>query len=122
MESTVLVGVVRNREQLEANIEHKFYHIPAGNIADDKWPIRYVGLYLSESSFGSQGGGVCYIGEVEDVVQCPRSDITELPAKYPNADYCRFNIKKWMKFAEPVKIHKKFSICTFVELSSIVSV
>lgn len=118
----VLVGVVRNREQLEANMDHSFYHIPAGNISPDKMPLRYVALYLSEATFGKDGGGVCYIGEVDSAYMCKRGDIMEIPTKHPDVDFFRFEIKKWHKFTKPIKLHSKINICTFVELSSLVTI
>lgn len=89
----VLVATLRNAEQLEACINHRFYHIPEKRLCDGDFPVRYVAIYQSKNKFGSDAG-VRYFGEVSDVALVPRCEITEIP-KSSTELYYRFSIKEW---------------------------
>ncbi len=121
MTGEVLVGVVRDERQLEANLKYGFYHIPAGNVADNRMPVQYVALYLSGATFKEKGGGVCYIGRVTKSEKLPRRDITEIPARYPDTVYYKFSVDKWRRLPSPVALHKKITICEFMELATLIS-
>ena len=59
----VLVGSLRDREQLKIALEHNFYHVPSRQLGEDDLPIRYVAIYQSRNIFGTEAG-IRYYGEV----------------------------------------------------------
>ena len=96
----VLVGSLRNKNQLDACLQCNFYHIPASRISESKLPIHTVALYQSKTLFGSKAG-IRYYG---DVVRCslvPRNSITEIPNN-SNELYYRFDVKEWKELPKPI--------------------
>lgn len=93
----VLVGTLRNVEQLDICLENRFYHIPCSEIAESRLPLRYVALYQSSSKF-KNSAGVNYYGEIILSEKVRRRDITEIPS-YKNGEalYYKFYIKEWKK-------------------------
>ena len=96
----VLVGSLRNRGQLDACLQHKFYHVPVNRVSDDKLPIRYIAIYQSKALFG-QESGVRYYGEVTRCIPVRRRDIKEIP-KNSNEQYYRFEVKEWKTLSKPI--------------------
>ena len=90
----VMVGTVRNKEQLQANVQYRFYHIPKSAVSESQLPIHYIALYEA-------GVGVCRYGEVETTETVIRSNITELP-KADSSLYYRFNVKEWVQLKKPI--------------------
>lgn len=89
----VLVGSMKDRNQFNKNKEYNFYHIPAKNLKDDNFPIRYVALYQSKNIFGAEAG-IMHYGEVVSCYKIKRRDIVEIP-KATDEIYYRFDIKEW---------------------------
>jgi len=116
MPGNVLIGVVRNREQLAVNLEHKFYHIPAGNVPEGQ-EVDFVALYLSQASFGE--GGVGYVGKVVSAVKLPRGEIKELPAREPEQPYFRFDVAAWTKLEPAVPVGGKLLVCAYTWLDEL---
>lgn len=96
----VLVGALRNRNQLETSIKNKFYHIPALKIKESDLPIHYVAIYQSINIFGREAG-VRYYGEVTKTSVIKRREIREIP-KNSDEEYYRFEIKEWKELNIPL--------------------
>lgn len=98
----VLIGTLKDKNQLDVCLEHNFYHIPKKNLSAEKLPIHYVALYQSKEKFGANAG-ILYYGEVIFSQIVKRSEITEIP-KNSQEEYYRFGIKKWEKLDEKIAI------------------
>lgn len=100
-ERNVLVGVIRNKYQLNALLFKRFYHIPMSQIIDCSMPVKYVAVYQSKRQFGKMSGIRIY-GEVLTANTVPRSKIREIPK---NSDepylYCR--IKRWHRLPNAIE-------------------
>ncbi|ADY55391.1 Domain of unknown function DUF2357-containing protein [Syntrophobotulus glycolicus DSM 8271] len=102
----VMVGVVRSKEQLKANIAYKFYHIPVRRIADNRFPIHYIALYQSDNIFGHDSGIRLY-GSVLRCSTVKRKDITEIPTKSKQDEwYYRFDVQEWTELNCPIKVRE----------------
>lgn len=91
----VLVGSLKNKAQLNVALQYKFYHIPASQLSESVFPIRYVAIYQSRNFFGEEAG-IRYYGAVTRCIPVKRYQIQELP-KNSMEDYYRFEIKEWEK-------------------------
>ena len=96
----VLIGTLRNKDQLDQCIRHRFYHTPIKNFDDSDFPIRYVAVYQSKKLFGSEAGIHLY-GEVTRCSVVKRREITEIP-KSSDELYYRFEIKEWKELPQPI--------------------
>ncbi|MDU5721078.1 MAG: hypothetical protein E6Z86_02915 [Clostridium butyricum] len=74
----VLIGMAKSREQFEANINNKYYHIPVKSVNLAAHSIEYVTLLQTKNIFNDESG-VQYYGQVTDIKIVKRSEITELP-------------------------------------------
>ncbi|NQX69863.1 DUF2357 domain-containing protein [Paenibacillus alba] len=97
----VLVGALSKKPQLEAAIEHGFYHTPLRNITDHKVLTRleFVALYQSIRLFGTEEAGISWYGKVKDWKVVPRSTITSIPSSRGATDelYVVFEVEEWVK-------------------------
>jgi predicted component of viral defense system (DUF524 family) len=84
----VLVGSLKNKEQLEINLKYNFYHIPKKNINLAKNNVEYIALYQSKNKF-EEDGGILWYGKIKDMKLVKRSEIHEIP-KIDESLYCRF--------------------------------
>jgi hypothetical protein len=107
----VLVGALKNKEQLEVNLKYNFYHIPAKKINLAKNNIKYVALAQSQNSFGSDGGIVWY-GKIKDIHLVKRNEILELP-KDSDSLYYRLEIDKWCRLEIKIEI-AKYQVRSFI--------
>lgn len=99
----VLVGVLHNARQLEANLSHLFYHIPAKLLGKKPESIRYVALYQSIRQFGS-AAGVRYYGRVLQCRLLRRDAIAEIPAgRHGDELYIRFDVACWETLDRPIR-------------------
>lgn len=98
----VLVGSLRNSEQLDINLSGNFYHAPCKNINLAKHSIRYIAIAQSEKRFG-RDAGITYFGEVKAVKKMKRRDIKEIP-KDSDEEYYVFEVEKWQKLANKIEI------------------
>lgn len=110
----VLIGSLRNREQLDVCLKHNFYHVPVHCIPDDKMPVNYVALYQSKNFYGEYGG-INYYGKVASFAVVSRDEITEIPGK-STSKYYRFQIEKWIKLPETIKISTAGSYFSYTNL------
>lgn len=96
----VLVGSVRNESQYDYCIQNRFYYVPADQIPDERFPIRYVAMYLSKKA--SRPGIHCY-GTVVRTEKVRRKEIP-FPSSNPNQDrlYYRFTVNKWTRLKETI--------------------
>ena len=96
----VLVGALRNRNQLDICLNHRFYHVPAIRIRESDLPIHYVAIYQSINLFGKEAG-IRYYGEVISCNPVKRREITETP-KNSDEIYYRLEIKEWKEMNVPL--------------------
>lgn len=100
----VMVGVLRNREQLELNLRYRFYHIPAGWVQEEQLPVRYLALYQSAQLFPPDRTGVRLYGKVASWKVLRRGEIDEIPKSGDlNRLYYRFAIERWEPLERPVR-------------------
>ncbi|MEF3306255.1 restriction endonuclease-like protein [Paenibacillus sp. GYB003] len=102
----VLIGALSQKEQLDAALDHRFYHTPLHNITDHKLltQIEYVALYQSIQLFGREEAGIRVYGKVADWKVVQRKEITQIPSGRGAADelYVVFSIEEWVKRAKPI--------------------
>ena len=110
----VLVGAMRNPEQLETCLKRRFYHIPANLVDQSSHPIGYVALYQSRNLFG-RDAGIWHYGEVAEYNAVPRYTIKELPS-YSKETYYRFAIKQWNKLPQGIQVRDAGSIAKMTNL------
>lgn len=97
----VLIGSLRNKEQLNIAIQHNFYHIPYKNIKTSGINFKYIAIYQSEKIF-TNNAGILYYGEIEQWDLLKRREITEIP-KDSDEMYIRFKIKGWNQLDRVIK-------------------
>ena len=92
----VLVGALRSAEQLEVNLQKRFYHLPARLYRTGEDKIRYIALYQSEALFG-QAAGIRYYGEITSGSVVPRKSLP-IPCRPGTEEeaYYRFEVKEWL--------------------------
>lgn len=103
----VLVGSLREVQQLEDALHHKFYHVPLANVTDHKLltQLEYVALYQSKKKFESHGGiGIHWYGKIIDWKVVRRGEITERPARQGTEEqlYVKFTVEEWIKRDTPI--------------------
>ena len=97
----VMVGTVRNQEQLKFCKEKKWYYVPARFINDKVLPIRYIALH--EESIGTDTGIRMY-GEVLETRKMKRSSIPTPSRGNPDELYYCFRIREWLNLQESISI------------------
>lgn len=107
----VLVGVLKNRQQLDVCRKYHFYHIPASRVGEEHLPIHYVAIYQSRRLFGKESGIFLY-GEVTKCTLLRRREIRELP-KDSEALYYRFDVKSWKKLPRPIGVREGAQVALF---------
>lgn len=108
-ERTVLLGALSNKEQLNINLENKFYHTRLSNVDLEKHLIKTIAIGQSKNLFGKEAG-VRYYGKVKDIKIVKRKEIREIP-KQSDELYIRFEIEEWMQLDNPIKV-KGFQVIT----------
>jgi len=98
----VLVGSLRNRNQLTKNLEHNFYHIPYWKIRHHLLKLQYIALYQPKRFFGQEDCGIRYYGKIKNGYVVPRHKIKEIP-KTGNELYVKFEIEEWLTLKDPIK-------------------
>ncbi|HZJ76128.1 MAG TPA: nuclease domain-containing protein, partial [Oscillospiraceae bacterium] len=101
-ERTVLLGSLSNREQLDINLENKFYHTKLSNVDLEKHLIKTVAIGQSKKLFGDEAG-VKYYGRVKDIKIVKRNEIKEIPRESDEL-YIRFEIDEWKQLDNPIKV------------------
>lgn len=107
--SNVLIGVVK-RDQMQIQLENNFYHIPVKRVDKDKiCKIQYVALYQSEKQFGfTEGKKIFKYGEICEIEQVRRSEITELPST-KDEYYYLIKVKGWEDRCTPILNDTEFN-------------
>lgn len=111
-----IVGVVKDKCQLDINLEHRFYHVPAKLVYELDLPIKYVALYASVKTFGRESAGILYYGEIISMKAAPRYTISEIP-KNSDEIYFVFNVREWIKLEKPVKPLEVIGVVTMTSLA-----
>lgn len=101
----VLIGDLRSTTQLQACLEHSFYHVPVSQIKDENLPIRYVALYQSRGLFGTEAG-IRYYGEVKRCTKVSRRDIHFIPSE-SSEWYYYLEVKEWKTLSKPIAIKER---------------
>jgi predicted component of viral defense system (DUF524 family) len=103
----VLVGSLREAQQLNDALQLKFYHVPLENISDHKLltQLEYVALYQSVKKFESRGEtGIHWYGRIVDWKVMRRKEIIERPARSGTEEklYVKFTVDEWVKRDKPI--------------------
>lgn len=103
----MLVGSLNSAEQLQINLDSKFYYVPAKFINESDLPIRYAALYQSNVKY-KKDAGIRYYGTVTKTSICKRKDIP-VPMTSHNEDelYYRFEVKAWEELAIAIKVREE---------------
>lgn len=103
MEQKVLIGTVKNENQLRINLEERFYHIPKAVVFSKEMPVDYVALYVPKRIRGSEESCIPYYGEVSSIELVPRSEIPVLPFNNPDVLYYKISVKEWKPLPETIR-------------------
>ena len=104
LQRDVMVGVLRNREQLGYNIDYGFYHIPEEWVPERRLPIKYVALYQAAKFFPPGDTGVYVYGRVKDVELVARGSI-DIPTRQSLKKlYYKFHVESWLTLPEPIRL------------------
>lgn len=101
---SVLVGTLRKPSQLDVSLIHGFYHVPVGQIPEERLPVDYVAIYQSRSLF-AKDCGIRFYGRVKQCTVVRRWEISEIP-KASDALYYRFEILRWEQLEEPIAVRE----------------
>lgn len=110
----VLVGTLRDKNQLNISLNHKFYHMPKTQINLSKHNVKYIALAQSKKNFGEEAG-ITWYGKVKSIEPVKRSDITEIP-KNSEEIYYRFEIEEWIKLPRKIEV-SGYQVRTFLYTS-----
>ncbi|MBU3191318.1 hypothetical protein K9O30_06730 [Clostridium bowmanii] len=99
---TVLVGSLRNKEQLKINLKGKFYHTKCSNVNLAEHNIKFVALAQSKRQFAADAG-ITYYGKVVDIKVVKRNMITDIPSE-SEEDYYVFKIEEWKKLDRKIEV------------------
>ncbi|HHV95639.1 MAG TPA: DUF2357 domain-containing protein [Clostridiaceae bacterium] len=97
----VLVGSLRDKNQLKVVLEKRFYYTPYKNLKKSGLPFKYIALYQSERSFKNEAG-IRYYGKIKHWEIVKRRDITEIP-KSSDELYVKFYIENWESLPTYIK-------------------
>ncbi len=101
----VMVGVLRNRKQLDYNLMYGFYHIPEEWVPEYRLPIKYVALYQSPHLFDKGETGIFRYGRVIRTELIPRREIENIPTIQDLSGlYYRFFVDKWCELQNPIRV------------------
>ncbi|MBU3102332.1 hypothetical protein KPL44_24135 [Clostridium sp. DSM 17811] len=84
---TVIVGSLRNKEQLEINLKGNFYHTKCDNINLAEHNIKFIALAQSKRQFAGEVG-ITYYGKVVDIKVVKRNTIKEIPSESEEVVIC----------------------------------
>ncbi len=103
MNQKLLIGTVKNENQLQINLEKCFYHIPKTVVPEKEMPVDYVALYLPQHIHESEEKGcIPYYGEVSSIELVPRAEIPVLPFQNPEMLYYKISVKEWKPVPEKI--------------------
>lgn len=101
-EKIVLVGVLKNKRDLEILLRDKWYRIPA--LYAPKRQFNYLAFY-QPASFDQQGKQIQYFAQVLDYQTIKRKDLLPTELDHPQSEdyYFRVNLDKIKKLPRPIK-------------------
>lgn len=113
----VLVGALKNRQQLEICKKYRFYHIPAFQVKEMDLPIHYVAIYQSWNLFGKESG-IFFYGEVTKCSLLRRKEITETGGRPRNPEelYYRLDVREWKRLRNPIAVREGAQVALFTNL------
>ncbi|MCK8825396.1 restriction endonuclease-like protein [Fuchsiella alkaliacetigena] len=102
-EQNVLVGSLRNKEQLELLFEKKYYHTPCTRVNLEDRQLKYVAIYQSKKKF-SKNSGVRYYGRIKNWEVKKRKEI-DIPLTKANGEqpYYLFSVEEWQELDRSIK-------------------
>lgn len=103
---TVLVGSLKNKEQLAINLEENFYHTKKTNVNLIENKIEYIAIAQSINNFGLEEAGIKYYGKIKEIKEVKRKEITEIP-KESDEIYYKFIIGEWLILDNKIKVKGK---------------
>lgn len=115
----MLVGSLRNREQLDLCLKYNFYHMPQKFLERNVSEIRYIALYQSKNLFGEYAG-INYYGLVTSAESLKRSQIREIP-KMSSDMYYKFSIEKWIRLPQCIKATGAGSFFSYTNINMLLS-
>lgn len=98
----VLVGALKDKEQLKVNLAHNFYHIPKKNVDLIKNNIKFIALAQSKKIF-SEDTGIIYYGKVKSINLLKRHEIIEIP-KVSDELYYKFEVEEWIQLDKKIEV------------------
>ncbi|MDV4151762.1 DUF2357 domain-containing protein [Clostridium sp. AL.422] len=99
----VLVGSLKNKEQLDINLKYNFYHTKKKNINIIDNKIEYIAIAQSINHFGTKEAGIKYYGKVKEIKELKRNDITEIPDNSEEL-YYKFIVDEWLRLNNKIKV------------------
>ncbi len=113
-EENVLVGTMRNREQLKHIISEKFYHIPMQRLPCEPEKIKFVAVYQSAYLY-KENAGIYVYAAVDSFREVKRSEIREIP-KSGSEPYCYFKLCGFKKLKNPIRVDSEPIIAELTSL------
>ncbi len=110
-----LVGIVKDKIQLDANLKHCFYHIPSRFIYELDLPVKYIALYTSIKTFGKENAGILYYGKIKETKIVDRYKIKSIPRNSAEKYYV-FIVEKWERLEKPIKPLEIINISTVTSI------
>ncbi|MBR4308754.1 MAG: hypothetical protein IKT58_04070 [Oscillospiraceae bacterium] len=101
--SDVLVGTVRNEEQLDYNLSQKCYYVPGRFLTQRHFPIHYIALYEWDEE---DNACICRVGRVLSTRELARRTIpvSMRPESDPKELYYSFTVEDWVPLPRKIRI------------------
>jgi very-short-patch-repair endonuclease len=102
VEKTVLVGVLKSRNDLQAVLKDLWYRIPAAYLPKRKF--KYLAFY-QPAVFGKNGKQIQYYARIAKTKVVKRIDLIPKESKHPRAqnDYLKVELSWVKKLPKPIK-------------------
>lgn len=99
-ERSVLLGPLRNREQLSICLEGNFYHIPVSKLEAQVGEISHIAIYQSKNFYGKDAG-IRFWAKVISCEKIKRSELKEIPKKSDELYYL-FRVEGWKRLKNDI--------------------
>lgn len=99
-ERCVLLGPLRNREQLSICLEGNFYHIPVSKLEAQVGEISHIAIYQSKNFYGKDAG-IRFWAKVISCEKIKRSELKEIPKKSDELYYL-FRVEGWKRLKNDI--------------------
>ncbi len=97
---SVLLGPLRNRDQLNICLGGNFYHIPADKLEADVGDVSHIAIYQSKNFYGKDAG-IRFWGKVISCEKIKRSELTQIPKKSDELYYL-FKVESWKRLKNDI--------------------